>query len=49
MRPAPLYRFVWNIFCDWYVELAKPVLHGADEAGQGRDPRHDRLGAATRS
>jgi valyl-tRNA synthetase len=24
------YRFVWNIFCDWYVELAKPLLQGAD-------------------
>jgi len=22
--------FVWNVFCDWYLELAKPVLTGAD-------------------
>jgi valyl-tRNA synthetase len=24
------YRFVWNTFCDWHLELAKPVLQGAD-------------------
>jgi valyl-tRNA synthetase len=23
-----LYQFVWNDFCDWYVEMAKPVLEG---------------------
>jgi valyl-tRNA synthetase len=28
------YRFVWNIFCDWYVELGKPVLQGADGAAK---------------
>jgi valyl-tRNA synthetase len=29
-----LYRFIWNVFCDWYVELAKPVLNGADETAK---------------
>ena len=26
-----LYRFVWNDLCDWYLELAKSRLTGADE------------------
>jgi valyl-tRNA synthetase len=28
---ANLYDFVWNDFCDWYIELTKPVLYGEDE------------------
>lgn len=29
-----IYHFTWGTFCDWYVELIKPVFFGEDEAAK---------------
>ncbi len=29
-----LYHFAWGEFCDWYIELSKPILNGEDPAAK---------------
>jgi valyl-tRNA synthetase len=36
---AAVYRFVWNVVCDWYVELAKPVLQSEEQGAEALETR----------
>jgi valyl-tRNA synthetase len=36
LAAARLYHFIWHEYCDWYLEMVKPVLTHA--AGQGLNP-----------
>ena len=30
------YNFIWNDFCDWYIEISKVALNGDDEELKAR-------------
>ncbi len=34
LASSAAYDFIWNNFCDWYLEFTKPILAGADEAAK---------------
>ena len=34
MACQTLFDFVWSEFCDWYIELTKPVLYGTDDSAR---------------
>ncbi|MDP9126925.1 MAG: valine--tRNA ligase, partial [Pseudomonadota bacterium] len=34
LSAAAAYDFIWNSFCDWYLEFTKPVIGGGDQAAK---------------
>jgi valyl-tRNA synthetase len=37
---AAIYQFVWNDFCDWYLEIAKISLYRAEDPGERNRVQH---------
>ena len=44
LAASALYEFIWNEYCDWYVELAKPILNGDTSPEQKQATRVTLLG-----
>ncbi|MDX2027535.1 MAG: valine--tRNA ligase [Alphaproteobacteria bacterium] len=34
LASSAAYDFIWNNFCDWYLEFTKPIIAGTDEAAK---------------
>ena len=46
---AAVYQFVWHEFCDWYLELVKPVLYGKEDPARRRAAQKTLLDVLTPS
>jgi valyl-tRNA synthetase len=46
---AAVYQFVWHEFCDWYLELTKPVLYGGENPAGRRAAQKTLLEVLTTS
>jgi valyl-tRNA synthetase len=46
---AAVYQFVWHEFCDWYLELTKPVLYGGENPAGKRAAQKTLLAVLTDS
>ena len=46
---AAVYQFVWHEFCDWYLELTKPVLYGKENPAGRRAAQKTLLEVLTTS
>ncbi len=44
---AGVYRFAWNVFCDWYLELIKPALASEAEEGPEAEARAETQACAS--
>lgn len=40
MAAQAIYEFIWNEYCDWYLELTKPVLNGDASDAEKAATRH---------
>ncbi len=34
LASSAAYEFIWNNFCDWYLEFTKPIIGGSDEGAK---------------